>query len=239
MVRVEGNGRSDTPGFFGREHADLRASVSSSVPAHMGETLKALHVLFAFVVIGLSLAPSARAKVYTIDPDHSSVTLSATHLGVGAVQGRFDKFAGTFEFDPANIGASNVHVRIDASSINTNQSARDEHLRSAEFLDADKYPEITFESTAVTGLKLNQLRIAGNLTLHGVTNPVVLLAKLGGATKDMDGKNRVAFATSTDIRRKDYHIDFNQMVGVSMVVGQIVQIYLNVEGVELTEGSPK
>lgn len=201
--------------------------------------MRSLQILLAVATIAFSSAPGARAVVYAIDPDHSRVTLNATHLGVGTVEGRFDKLSGTLEYDPTNIGASAVRVRIDAASINTNHSSRDEHLRSADFLDTRTYPEITFESTEVTKSKHNELRIAGNLSLHGVTRPVVLLAKFGGATMDMEGKKRVAFATSVSINRKDYGITWNRMIGGSMLVGQMVQISLSIEGVEQTAGLPK
>lgn len=201
--------------------------------------MRSLQILLAVAAIGFSIAPGALAVVYTIDPDRSRVILTATHLGIGTVEGRFDRLSGTLEYDPMNIGASAVHVQIDAASINTNQSARDEHLRSADFLDTRKYPEITFESTEVTKSKHNELRIAGNLSLHGVTRPVVLLARFGGATVDMEGKKRVAFSTSLSINRKDYGITWNRMIGGSVFVGQMVQISLSVEGVEQTADTPK
>jgi polyisoprenoid-binding protein YceI len=188
--------------------------------------------VFAIMGLGVLLAPQAGAKIYTIDPDHSSVILNVTHLGVGTVQGRFDKFSGTFDFDPDHLDQASIKVGIEAGSINTNQSIRDRHLRSAEFLDVKKYPEITFASTQVTKTHEDEYRIEGNLSLHGVTRPVVLIAKLGGLATDMNGRSRVGFAVSTSINRKDYGINWNQMVGSSMLVGQIIQIFLNIEGVE-------
>lgn len=180
---------------------------------------------------GLHPSDSFGAR-YAVDTDHSSIVLNVTHLGIGTVQGRFDKFSGTFDYHPTNLTLSKVSVVIDASSINTNQALRDRHLRSTEFLDTEKYPEIRFWTTEVTRLERDVLKLDGNLSLHGVTRPVVLVATLTGMSPDMEGKNRIAFTATAQINRKDYGIDWNQMVGSNAFVGQVVQISLNVEGVE-------
>jgi len=201
--------------------------------------VKTSRILLGFAVITVLLAPWARASVYDIDPDHSSVALHATHLGIGTVEGRFDDFSGTVEFDSTHITLSKVTVRIKAASINTNQPVRDEHLRSADFLDVEKYPFITFESTEVTKSKSGDLQVAGNLTLHGVTRRVVLPVRLRGTGVDMDGKKRVGFDTSTQINRKDYGMTWNRLVAGNMLVGQTVMIFLNIEGVERTADDSK
>ncbi|MBM3286579.1 MAG: polyisoprenoid-binding protein [Candidatus Eisenbacteria bacterium] len=193
--------------------------------------MKSLEIILAAVAIAL-LTTSAGGAVYMLDPDHSTISLNATHLGIGTVQGHFEKFSGTLEFDPTKVSASKVQVRIDASSISTNHSFRDQHLRSPEFLDVQEYPEILFESTEVTASDRSEFQIAGNLTLHGVTRPVVLQAKFRGAATDMEGKSRIAFAASTRIDRKDFGMAWNRIIGGSPLVGQIVEILLDVEGVE-------
>jgi polyisoprenoid-binding protein YceI len=199
---------------------------------------KTLQNLILIALAGVSLAPRAGATVYTIDPEHSSVVLNATHLGVGSVQGRFDTFSGKLEFDPQNVGRSRVHITIETASVNTNQPYRDEHLRSADFLDVSKYPEITFQSTGVTKVSQDEFRIAGNLSLHGTTRPVMLTAKLGGFAKDVTGKSRIAFSASTGIDRTDFGMGFNQMVAGTPLVGRIIQIFLNMEGVEQAGETP-
>jgi polyisoprenoid-binding protein YceI len=201
--------------------------------------LTKLQSLVLATAIGLPFATRAPAAVYRIDPDHSSVALNATHLGIGTVQGRFDRFSGTLEFDPANIEASVVRVRIDAQSINTNQPSRDEHLRSPQFLEVKRYPEIIFESTKVTQPKRNELQILGNLSLHGVTRPVVLTATLEGTATDLQGDHRLAFAAATTINRKDYGIVWNQVVGEGVLVGQVIQIFLDIEAVEQAADSTR
>lgn len=168
----------------------------------------------------------------SIDPDRTSLSLSATHLGIGTVEGRFNEFSGTIEYDPKDPGASRVSVKIDAASIDTHQGFRDKHLRSSDFLNVEKYPEITFASTEVTLADRNQLRVLGNLSMHGTTRPVVMLAKLGGIARGMDGKSRIALTITGDINRRDFNMVWNRMVGTSELVGQMIGFDLNVEGTE-------
>lgn len=201
--------------------------------------MKTQQVLVGAAIIAFSMASRSPASVYEIDPEHSSVVLRATHLGVGTVEGRFDDFAGTIEFDSTDVMMSKVFVNIRSSSINTNQQERDKHLRSADFLNADKYPLITYESTEVAEVGLDGIRIVGNLSLHGVTHRVVLPVRLRGYTQDMDGKRRIAFDTSTQINRKDYGMTWNRMVVGNELVGQVITIFLNVEGVEKVDAIAK
>jgi polyisoprenoid-binding protein YceI len=182
----------------------------------------------------LAASTPSWAAVYRIDPDHTNILLSATHLGVGTVQGRFEKFSGTLEYDPKDVGASRVSVKIDAASIDTHQEFRDKHLRSADFLDVEKYPEITFASTEVSGVDRNRLKVLGNLSMHGTTRPMVLLATLRGIVQDMDEKSRIALTITGDINRRDFNMVWNRMVGTSALVGQVIVFDLNIEGVEQT-----
>jgi polyisoprenoid-binding protein YceI len=191
--------------------------------------LKSLAALIAITLLGAS---TSWAVVYQIDPDHTSIILSTTHLGIGTVEGRFEKFSGTFQYDPKNIGASQVSVKIDAASINTGQDFRDKHLRSADFLDVAKYPEITFSSTEVKAIDRSKLKVLGNLSMHGKTQPVVLLATLVGTAVDLDGKNRIAITIMGDIKRKDFGMVWNQIVGGNNLVGEVIRFNMNVEGVE-------
>jgi polyisoprenoid-binding protein YceI len=192
-----------------------------------------LLVAAAALVLSAMSAPS-QAAVYRIDPDHSDILLSCTHLGIGTVQGRFGKFSGTIEYDPKDLGASRVLVKIDAASIDTHQEFRDTHLRSSDFLDVETYPEITFASAEVTRMDSSRLKVLGNLSMHGTTHPMILLAKLGGIAQDMDGKNRIALTITGSIDRRNYNMVWNRMVGTSALVGQMIGFDLNVEGVEET-----
>lgn len=189
------------------------------------------------VVFALAFGSIARGATFRIDPEHSSVLLSTTHLGIGTVQGLFESFAGSFTYDPADLGASTVSFTIDASSIDTRQELRDKHLRSPEFLDVEKYPAIRFESTRVTAEGPDGLQILGQLTLHGVTKEISLPVTFRGTATDLDGHTRVALSSTTQINRRDYGLLWDRTVGNAALVGQVVRIYLEVEGVEQTPAS--
>ena len=198
--------------------------------------MKPVQILLGVLSLCILAATGAAASVFVIDPDHSSVSLSATHLGIGTVQGRFDRFSGSFDYLPSDMSHATVDVRIEAASLNTNQTFRDQHLRSDEFLDVTRFPEITFRATRVSLTGSDKLTIIGNLTLHGVSRPVTLDATLRGTSPDMDGKNRIAFSATTQINRQDYGMAWNKTIGANQIVGQTILIFLNIEGVEQAAG---
>jgi polyisoprenoid-binding protein YceI len=129
----------------------------------------------ALALAGALSAPSlAWASEWEIDPAHSAVQFSVRHMMVSSVHGTFDKVTGTVTMDEANPTRSRLEVKIDANSINTRDAKRDAHLRSADFFDTGKYPELIFKSTKVEKTGKDKLRVSGDLTMHGVTKPVVL-----------------------------------------------------------------
>ncbi len=146
---------------------------------------------------------------WEFDTAHAQIEFSARHMMVTTVRGRFNKWAGTIELDENNPSASKVNVQIEAASIDTNQEQRDGHLRSADFLDVDNYPYITFVSTHVEEPKDNQFKVTGDLTIHGVTRPVTLDAEVNGPVKDMRGGRRASFNLTTSISRKDFGLNWN------------------------------
>jgi polyisoprenoid-binding protein YceI len=162
-------------------------------------------VVFGFTAANLGLA---RAADYTIDPVHSSITFKVKHLSISYVMGKFSTFSGTFKFDEKNVPASKVKVTIDPSSVDTGEPARDKDLRSDNFFEVADYPTATFVSTKVTDMTDNKFQIMGNLTLHGITKPVVLDTEFLGAADDQQG-HHVAFEASTEINRQDYDVSFN------------------------------
>jgi polyisoprenoid-binding protein YceI len=177
----------------------------------------------------LLLSTSAYAKTYTIDGDHSSATFTIRHL-VGRVAGRFTKFSGTFDYDEKNPKVWKAAATIDASSNNTANDKRDSHLRTADFFDTAKYPTLMFKSTGVTDVSGNKAKLHGDLTMHGVTQPVVLDLEIGGVMKDPMGPGTRAGAVATGkINRKDFGIT-NKMDSGGMI-GDDVDITLNIEGV--------
>ncbi len=168
---------------------------------------------------------------WNFDPSHSHIEFSVRHMMVGKTRGRFGSFTGTANVadDPR---ASTVTVEIDAASIDTREPKRDEHLRSADFLDVERHPTLTFTSTAVRGSG-TEWSITGDLTIHGVTRSVVVDATLEGVVdKDPFGFARVAFSGEADIDREDFGLTWNAALeGGGVLVGKKVKISFEVEAV--------
>lgn len=183
----------------------------------------------SFAVLVSTALPSL-AETYTIDPQHSQAGFSIRHMMLSNVRGAFSKVSGTVEYDPAKPAASKVNATIEMSSVDTHDAKRDEHLRSADFFDVEKYPTMTFKSTKVTPRGKEGLTVTGDLTLHGVTKQVVL--NVEGPTaelKDPKGAKRGASAT-TKIHRKDFGITYNkQLDNGGVALGEDVDVTLDVE----------
>jgi polyisoprenoid-binding protein YceI len=160
------------------------------------------------------------------------VGFSVSHLFT-SVQGRFDRFSGTIEFDPQKPEAAVVRATVEAASINTNHEKRDKHLRSGDFFDVENHPTLSFESTSgVTEMVENRGKLAGNLTIHGVTKPVVFDVVFRGQGKDPWGNVRAGFSARLDIDRKDYGLTWNKALETGgVLVGDEVEIRIEVEGI--------
>lgn len=193
--------------------------------------------IIAVFVLALSFSMSihsfAQDGEYMIDPAHSQVIFKVKHLAISTVTGTFDKFEGTYNFDNENIDNSSVETTIVASSINTNEQDRDDHLKSKDFLDVEKYPTITFKSTEIKKGSDNNFQIVGDLTIHGVTKEVILDAAYEGhVASDLWGKERTGFVANGKISRKDYGITWNKTLELGgVVVGDEIKITLEVEGI--------
>jgi polyisoprenoid-binding protein YceI len=185
-------------------------------------------VLAITLLLTLSAAAQDKDKdTWQLDPPHSSAQFSVRHLGVSTVRGAFTKVSGTLVYDPANLSKSSIQATIDAASVDTRVEMRDNDLRSARFFDAQKYPTITFTSKKVEAAGAGKLKVAGDLTIHGVTKEVVL--DVDGPTpaiKDPMGKNRLRMGASatTKINRNDFGVGDR-----SGVVGDDITITLDVE----------
>ena len=176
---------------------------------------------------------SIYAAEYDIDPAHSSVSFKIKHLSISTVMGRFDKFSGTVDLDPNNLKAIKTSAAIETASVDTDDTKRDDHLRGPDFFDAAKFPQMTFVSKEAKENGKNKLAIAGDLTLHGVTRPVVLDAEFSGAVKDPWGGERAAFTASTTINRKDFGMTFNKTLDTGgLMVGDEVRIEIAIEAVK-------
>lgn len=182
---------------------------------------------------GVLLLPAAAgAVVYKVDSDHTNVAFKVRHLFT-SVQGRFDRFDGTIDFDPAKPESAKVQGSIDAASINTNVPERDKHLRSQDFFDVAKHPKITFVSTKAAQIDPAKKsgKLEGKLTIHGVEKPVVLEVTYLGAAKDPWGNQRAGFSAHTTINRKDFGLTWNETLeNGGLLVGDDIQIEIDAEG---------
>lgn len=185
---------------------------------------------FAGIALGglMALSGSLQAADYVIDKEgqHAFVNFKISHLGYSWLYGRFNDFDGTFSWDAEQPEASAVNVTINTASVDSNHAERDKHLRSDDFLNVAKHPQATFKSTAVEMTGDDTANITGDLTLNGVTRPVVLEAKFLGEGKDPWGGYRAGFEGSTTLRLKDYEIPMD--LGPT---SQEVELILTVEGI--------
>lgn len=169
---------------------------------------------------------------WQIDASHSRVGFAVKHMMVSTVKGQFNTFSGTVNIDEANPANSWVEAEIDAASIDTRDAGRDGHLRTADFLDVEKFPKITFKSTKVESTGGSEYNVTGDLTLHGVTKPVVLKAEYSGTIKDPYGLKRAGFEAHTKISRKEFGIAMNPLLETGgAVISDEVKIDLDLEAV--------
>jgi polyisoprenoid-binding protein YceI len=169
---------------------------------------------------------------WTADPAHSSFGFSVKHLGIATVRGTFGEFEGKIVLD-GNIADAKVTGSAKAASIDTSQPDRDTHLRSADFFDAETYPELTFESTSLTEVDEETFEITGDLTMHGVTKPITLKAVLQGTEVDPWGNDRVGFEITGQLERSDWGMKFNQALGSgNLAVSDKVKLTLDISAVK-------
>lgn len=170
---------------------------------------------------------------WTIDTTHSQISFTVRHMMISNVSGRFEKFTGEVDFNETDPAQSSVFVQIEADSINTREAQRDGHLRSPDFFDVANFPLITFKSTRVEKQDDSQGKIYGDLTLHGVTREVVLNTEYAGQSK-MWGKTSAGFSASARINRKDFGLNWNQMVETGgILVGEDIKISIDLEVVKV------
>ncbi len=190
-----------------------------------------LKLLTGMVIIVFSFPVFASESTWQIDPDHSNFQFKIRHLTVSNVKGVFSKSKGLVSIDDQNIAGLKVDLAIEAASVDTNHSKRDDHLRSPDFFDAAKYPVITFVSKKVIQNGPNQLKVTGELTIRGVTKEVTV--DVEGPTpevKDPGGRLRRGATGATRINRKDFGITWNRVLDTGgLVVGDEVDISIEVE----------
>jgi polyisoprenoid-binding protein YceI len=191
------------------------------------------------ILFGLALTLASQmgsAAPYEIDRSHSEVGFAVKHLVVSTVKGSFKDFSGEIDFDPKSVEKSKFAAKIKAASVYTNDEKRDEHLRNEDFFFTQKHPDISFKSTKVEGSKPEGFKVHGDLTMRGVTKPVVLDVTYNGEVKDPWGNTKAGFTAVTKINRKDFGIVWNKTLDAGgLTVGEEVTIQLEIEAKKLTD----
>jgi polyisoprenoid-binding protein YceI len=196
----------------------------------MGHSLAKLTLAATMAAI-LAVSSPAANTTWQIDPAHTAAGFSVKHMMIATVRGQFKGVNGTVNWDDQDISNSVVVVTIDANTVDTGEPKRDADLKSANFFDVAHYPTITFKSTKIERISAAKMKVAGNLTIHGITKPVVLdVEGPSGAIKDPYGKTRVALNATTTVNRMDYGVKWNaNMDGGGIVVGDDVNINIDLE----------
>jgi polyisoprenoid-binding protein YceI len=177
----------------------------------------------AFLMLTLSAA--AEVQTWQIDPNHTAAQFSVRHMGISTVRGAFTKVSGTAQYDPSSPSKTSVDATIEAASVDTRVTMRDDDLRSGNYFDVAKYPTITFKSKSVQAASEGKLKIVGDLTIHGVTKEVTLDVDGPSApVTDPKGNSHVGASASTTVNRKDFGVG-----GESTMVGEQITITIDVE----------
>jgi polyisoprenoid-binding protein YceI len=176
----------------------------------------------------------AHADTWQIDPAHTNVEFTVRHMMISNVKGQFQKTSGTVATNGNDPTSAKIDATIDATSINTRVDKRDAHLKSPAFLDVDKFPTITFKSTKVEADGPGKWKVTGDLTMHGVTKPVVLEVEgTGTPISDPMGNTRAGASATTKISRKDFGLTWNQPLEAGgVMVGDEVAISIDVEAIK-------
>jgi polyisoprenoid-binding protein YceI len=183
------------------------------------------------LILALTLTASAAfaQDVYNVDRNHTEVGFRVRHF-VSKVAGRFDDFSGTVTVVPGKPAESSVEFVIKAASINTANAGRDTHLKSADFFDVEKFPEITFKSTKIAAVDADTFNVTGIFTMHGTAKEITIPVDFGGTIKDSRGTEKAGFSLTTTLNRKEYGILWNQNLDSGgVVLGDDVEVTINIE----------
>ena len=193
----------------------------------ISNTVIAIAMLMALPVL-------AHADNWQIDPAHTNVEFTVRHMMISNVKGQFQKTSGTITTNGNDPTSAQINATIDATSIDTRVEKRDAHLKSPAFLDVDKFPTITFKSTKVEADGAGKWKVTGDLTLHGVTKPVVLEVESSGTPiADPMGNTRAGASATTKISRKDFGLTWNQPLETGgVMVGDEVAISIDLEAIK-------
>lgn len=170
---------------------------------------------------------------WVLDPFHSEVQFKVKHLMISTITGQFNTFEATVETNTDDFTSAKAFFKADTNSINTSNNQRDSHLKNSEFLDAENYPHLTFQTDRIEKGNDDEYTILGVLTMKGISKPVVLNAEFGGITEYIKGEVRAGFSLSGKINRKDFGVSYSQLTEKGgIVVGDEVRIIANVEFVK-------
>ena len=173
---------------------------------------------------------------WTIDPDHSVAAFSIRHMMVAHVRGQFNQMSGTILRDEDDATKSSMEMTIDVNSITTGIKKRDDHLKSEDFFDAAKHPSMTFKSSKVVLTGLQRAKVAGDLTIHGVTRPVTFDVEFAGPVKSPFGETTMGFTAETEISRADFGMTWNEPMEMGgVMVGNEVQLTVDIEADMVSE----
>lgn len=185
--------------------------------------------------VGLAGLASAGER-YDIDTVHSFIGFTVRHMAVASARGEFKEYTATLMVDESDLSDSSIVLTIDASSIDTDNQRRDDHLRSADFLEVETYPEIVFESKRIEKASDGNYRTTGDLTIHGVTREVVLEVQVAGPIEDPWGNHRIGIEGGVTIDRQDYDVKFsNKMETGELIVADEVRISFALEALRELE----
>jgi polyisoprenoid-binding protein YceI len=175
----------------------------------------------------------AQTVTWKADKERSTVKFSVNHLVISKVDGLFKDFEGELKSAGQDFSNAAITFRVDVFSINTGDAPRDNHLKSNDFFNAEKYPAMTFKSTSLTKVTNGKYQLAGELTIRDVTKPVKFNVAYGGTAKDASGKQRAAFKVNTYLNRFDYNLKWDKLTEAGgMVVDKMVNIELKLEFVQ-------
>jgi polyisoprenoid-binding protein YceI len=175
---------------------------------------------------------TAAQGTWVIDAAHTNIGFTARHLMVSKVRGKFDAFEGGFTIDDANVGASSANLTIQAASIDTNSADRDGHLKSAEFLDVENFPTLTFVSTSAAD-KGSVVEVTGDLTIHGVTKSVVIPWEFIGVSTDPWGNVKAGFEAELEISREEFGLVWNVSLETGgVLISDKIKLVLDVQALK-------
>lgn len=172
----------------------------------------------------------AKAK-WVVDTVHSSIDFSVKHMMISTVKGTFHNFDASIEADPTDLTTADIEFNVDVASIDTRNSDRDNHLRAADFFDAEQYPKMTFKSTNIVKKSENEYDVTGDLTIRGTTHPETFSVTFEGQSKDpMSGSEKAGFSGEGKIKRSDYGLEWNVALETGgVLVGDEIKISLEIE----------